>query len=217
MDELHDEGGEPVVVAEREAADLLVRDDVVLVDDRHDARAHEVVQRTAEIGDAAAVREVGVREQHLAHLHVARGEVLFVFGNEARLAHGRAHLHVRDIGGARLQAERLDARRDGAGRDEEDLEPGPAQRADAVDHAPQRGVVRAARLLGDRVRADLDHHAAGVLQHRAFLPKIVHRFHLSSYYSKNAAPEGGVPRGPRNAALGFGLRRRAGGARSASP
>ena len=59
--ELDDEGREPVVVAERESLQLLVGHDVVLVDHRHDAGAHEMVERAAQVRGAAAVVEVGVR------------------------------------------------------------------------------------------------------------------------------------------------------------
>ena len=152
--ELHDEGREPVVVAEREPLELLVRHHVVLVHDGHDARAHEMVERTAHVRGAPAVVEVGVREQHLADLHARRAEEVLVFGDEARLAHGRAHLH-------------LHAGRDRAGGDENDLKAGFAKFAELADETTERPVVRTPRLRGDRVRADLDDHAAHVLKGRA--------------------------------------------------
>ena len=177
VDELHDEGGEPVVVAEGEALELVVRHDVVLVDDGHDACAHEVVERAAEVRNAAAVGEVGMREEDLPDLDAARGEEPLVLGDEARLADGRAHLDVRDLGGAGLEPERLDAGGDRARAHEQHLRPRLAQFADAVDDAPQRRVVGVARLLRDRVRADLHDDAPRVPQDGALPQQVVQFFH----------------------------------------
>ena len=63
VDEVGDERGEPVVVAE---ADLVVGDGVVLVHDRHHAEVEQAGQRLAGVQVLLAVHEVERREQHLA-------------------------------------------------------------------------------------------------------------------------------------------------------
>ena len=88
-------------------------------------------------------------EKDLADFHAARGEEPFILGDKARLADGRAHLDIRDLGGTGLEPQRLDAGGDRARTHEQHLQPHLAQFADAVDDAPQRGGVGAARLLRD--------------------------------------------------------------------
>ena len=61
-DQVGDEGGEAVVVAE---ADLVVGDGVVLVDDRHDAEVEQAGEGAAGVQVLAAVHEVERGEQHL--------------------------------------------------------------------------------------------------------------------------------------------------------
>ena len=63
VDEVGDERGEPVVVAE---ADLVVGHRVVLVDDRHDAELEQPHQRLPGVQVLLAVDEVERRQQHLA-------------------------------------------------------------------------------------------------------------------------------------------------------
>ena len=126
-----------------------------------------MVQDAPHVRRPAALVEVGVREQHLTDLHALLEKELLVFGDVTRLPDRRAHLHIVHVRGTRLQPQRLKTRRDGARRDEDHLKPSVMERADPGDDAPQRGVVGTPRLLGQRMRADLHHHPAHVLQHGA--------------------------------------------------
>ena len=68
-DEVAHERGELIVVAE---LDLLGRDRVVLVDDRHDAVIEQRAQRQPRRQEAPAIAEVVVGDEHLADLDVVR-------------------------------------------------------------------------------------------------------------------------------------------------
>ena len=88
-DEVGDEGGEAVVVAE---ADLVVGDGVVLVDDGHDAEVEQPAERGPGVEVLLAHHEVERGEQHLAADHAVGGEAVLVHAHQAGLADGGRRL-----------------------------------------------------------------------------------------------------------------------------
>ena len=99
VDEVGDQRGEPVVVAE---ADLVVGDGVVLVDDRNHAELEQAGQRLARVQVLLAVHEVERREQHLAAHEAVGVERVVVDPHEPALADGGDGLQRRQIGRTRL-------------------------------------------------------------------------------------------------------------------
>ena len=87
--------GEHVIVAERAPAELVHRDDVVLVDDGDDSIVHKPREGVANVQIAFPVVNVSVRKQGLGDLDVVPSEELLIDvhkpplpdGGE-RLAHG---------------------------------------------------------------------------------------------------------------------------------
>ena len=128
-----------------------------------------MVERSLDVVRAAVLLEVVVREQHLPYLDAVAREEPLVLADEPRLSDGGAHLHVVDVGGARPEAERLDAGGDRAGRDEEHLVPGLPQRAQLRDEPGERGVVGLAGPVRDRMGSNLDDysHRRDIIAHPA--------------------------------------------------
>ena len=95
-DQVGDQGGQPVVVAE---ADLVVGGGVVLVDHRDHAQLEQPGQGLAGVQVLLAVDEVERGEQDLAHGQPARGEGLVVDAHQPALAHRRDRLQRGRVGG----------------------------------------------------------------------------------------------------------------------
>ena len=92
FDHVGDQGGEVVIVAN---ADLLSGYCVVLVDDRHGPVREQGMQCAASVQVAAAVGEVGAREQNLRHGAAIQAEDLLIHRHQAWLADGGEHLFGR--------------------------------------------------------------------------------------------------------------------------
>ncbi len=96
-DEVGDEGGEPVVVAE---SDLVVGDGVVLVDDGNDAEVEQPGHRLAGVQVLGAVHEIERREQDLTGDQSVAGEHFVIDPHQATLADGSHGLEGREVAGA---------------------------------------------------------------------------------------------------------------------
>lgn len=123
MDEVGDEGGEPVVVAE---ADLVRGDGVVLVDDREGAHGEEFVEGAGGVAVVGAAAHVVGGEQHLSDADAVPGEGGGVARHEEALSHAGGGLLPGQVLGAAAQSERGESGGDGAGGDEDDLFLAPA-------------------------------------------------------------------------------------------
>ena len=121
VDELHDEGGEPVVVTEGEALQLLVRHDVVLVDDGQNAQLQQAEDGVAHIAAALLAVDILAGEQHLGHGVVVLVEQLVVGIHQLALAHGGGGLLGGHILGPPGQVQLAHAHADGAGGHQNDL------------------------------------------------------------------------------------------------
>ena len=97
VDEVGDEGGEPVVVAE---ADLARGDGVVLVDDGQHAEVEQPLEGAAGVGVVRAPGDVVGGEQHLTDGDVVPGERLGVGGEQGALADRGRGLLGREVAGA---------------------------------------------------------------------------------------------------------------------
>ena len=117
-DEVGDEGGEPVVVAE---ADLVGGDGVVLVDDGERAHGEELVEGAVGVAVVGAAAGVVGGEQDLSDAYAVAGEGGGVAGDEEALADAGGGLLAGEVLGAAAQSERGEAGGDGAGGDEDDL------------------------------------------------------------------------------------------------
>ncbi len=159
-DEVGDERGEPVVVAE---ADLVRGDGVVLVDDGEGAHGQQLVQGPVRVAVVGAPAGVVGGEQHLADAQAVPREGGGVTGDEEALADAGGGLLAGQVLGAAAQAERGEPGGDGSAGDEDDLlltaAAGLGQDVDERVHAV--GVESAGRG-GQGGGADLDHDPAGV-------------------------------------------------------
>ncbi len=142
---------ELVVVAE---LDLLDRDGVVLVDDRDGARLEQRGQGVPRVVRARAVREVGVREEHLRDEQADLAEGLLVALHQHALARGGGGLEPGHVLRARLQPELRHAEGDGAARHDDEAPAGAAAARRDLGGEPVPGVA------GEALRADLDDDAA---------------------------------------------------------
>ncbi len=186
-DEPRDQPGQGVVVAELELVD---RDGVVLVDDRHHPFREQPLEDVARVEVAAAVLDVVVGEQDLGDLAAPLLERRLVGLHQPALADRRARLLPGDVLRPRREPEPLDPERDRARGDDHEL-------------APLGGVeqVRGERLevlaveapggVGERVGADLHHHAAAGREGR------VHARNLARAAPRRLILTGGARAPPR--------------------
>lgn len=101
-DEVGDEGGEAVVVAE---ADLVGGDGVVLVDDGEGAHGQELVEGAVGVAVVGAAAGVVAGEEDLSDAYAVAGEGGGVAGDEEALADAGGGLLAGEVGGAAAQAE----------------------------------------------------------------------------------------------------------------
>ena len=118
VDEMGDEGGQVVVVAD---LDLVHRHRVVLVDHGQHAEVEQGEQGVARVQVPAAIADVLGGEEHLADLDAVALERLLVVPHERGLPDGRRGLLLRDRARPGREAEARRARDDGARGDERDL------------------------------------------------------------------------------------------------
>ncbi len=158
VDEAGDEGGEGVVVAE---LDLGGADGVVFVDDGDDAVADELLEAGLHAEVAGAGAEILVGEQDLGDGRAAGIEAALPGLHEQALADGGAGLFAGDVGGLFLESEAAHAEADGAGGDDDDLDPGVAQAGDAGGERADALRIQLADTGGEHAGAELDDDAAG--------------------------------------------------------
>ena len=101
--------------------DLLDRDRIVLVHDRHDPEGQQSEQRIARIQIPRAVPDVLRRQQHLTHRDAVSLEGDLVLPHQRGLAHGGGSLLLGNRAGTLGESEPCHAGRDGARGDERDL------------------------------------------------------------------------------------------------
>src|SRR5690606_22308359 len=98
VDQVGDEGGEAVVVAE---ADLVGGDRVVLVHDREGAHGEQLVEGAGGVAVVGAAAHVVGGEQHLADADAVAGEGGGVAGDEQALADAGGGLLAGEVAGRR--------------------------------------------------------------------------------------------------------------------
>lgn len=172
-DQVGDEGGEAVVVAE---ADLVGGHRVVLVHDRHGAHGEQLVQRAVGVAVVRPAAHVVGGEQHLADPYAVPGEGGRVAGDEQTLADAGGGLLPRQVPGPPGEPERCQAGGDGAGGDQDDLLGGrallgPARLGQHVHEGVHPVGVQAPGRRRQRRRPDLDHDPPGL---RHVLPRARH-------------------------------------------
>ncbi len=159
MDEVGDEGGEPVVVAE---ADLVGGDGVVLVDDGDGAHLQELVEGAEGVAVVGAAAGVVGGEEHLADADAVTREGGGVAGDQEPLADAGCGLLAGEVLGAADQAERGEPGGDGTAGDEDDLAfAAVPDLGQDVDEGVDAVGVEAAGGGGERGGADLDDDPAG--------------------------------------------------------
>ena len=163
------------------AFDLFIRNNVVLVDDRHDAGAHEMVERLLDVLALSALFEIVVRKQDLTDLNASVAEELFVFAYKTGLAYGRTHLNIVRVGRSGRKSQRLDAGCYSSRGDENHLIAGLSQSADSVDDAFQSDTIGTTRFIGDCVSSYLNYHARRIFLF-CHIPKLYHKMGVLCYF-----------------------------------
>ncbi len=159
MDEVGDEGGEPVVVAE---ADLVGGDGVVLVDDGDRAHVQELVQGAVGVAVVAAAAGVVGGEEDLADADAVARERGGVAGHEEALPDAGGGLLAGEVLGPADEAERGESGGDGSAGDEDDLASAAVPDfGEDVDEGVDPVGVEPAGGRGERGRADLDDDPPG--------------------------------------------------------
>ena len=151
-----DERRQSVVVA---VADLVGRDGVVLVDDRHGAELEEAGQRAPGVKVLPAVDEVLWHEQRLGRHELVRRERIVPAAHQPGLPGGRDRLQRADVGRSLVEPEGRDTRRDGARRHDDHLVAAGPNRGDLGAELFDRGLRDHTPFVGERRRPDLDDDA----------------------------------------------------------
>ena len=159
IDEVGDEGGEGVVVAE---FDFVGGDGVVFVDDGDDAFVQQGFEGAAGVEVAGAAAEVFVGEEDLRGVDAVRAEGGFVGLGESHLADGCCCLQFVEGGGAARPAEAFDAFGDGAAGNEDDADAALFEGGDLRCPTVEGVLVDAAPFGGDEAGADFDDDQAGL-------------------------------------------------------
>ena len=118
FDQHRDLGGQRIVVAE---LNLIDRDRIVFVDDRHDLRIDQRQQGVFGIEVAPAVRQIVVGQQHLRDVDGVARKTGFVQGHERNLADCRGGLFAGNRTGTPVHVQPAHARGHRAGRDHHEL------------------------------------------------------------------------------------------------
>ena len=118
LDQHRNLGGQRIVVAE---LNLIDRDRIVFVDDRHDLRIDQRQQGVFGIEVAPAVRQIVVGQQHLRDVDSVARKTGFVQGHERNLANGRGGLFSGNRTGTPVHVQPAHARGHRAGRDHHEL------------------------------------------------------------------------------------------------
>ena len=153
---MREQRSDPVVVAE---PDLVTRNRVVLVDDRHTAELEQPDQGLARMQVLTPVHEIVRHEQRLAGDETVPTELGRVDLHELRLARRSKRLQCGHVGGSARKAECRDSGRHRTRGDDEHLVTGSAQRGRLVAQACNRSAVDDPALVGERRRSDLGYDA----------------------------------------------------------
>src|SRR5258706_922242 len=162
---VHDLRGELVVVAE---AQLLGRDRVVLVDQRHDPIREELRERAARVQKALAIHEARVVEQDLSHEQLLARERALEAAAQIDLADRRGGLLARDRARSLREAEPPRAEPDRARSDHDDLAARAHLLGDLLRDRGETARLHAAALRGQERRAELYDDAPRARELRAF-------------------------------------------------
>ncbi len=122
-------------------------------------------QRRAGVEVALAVRQVGVRQQHLRAAQAVFAQLRLVHLHQAHLADGGGGLQFVQFLRPRRPAQALHALGDGAAGDHHQLAPLMRQHRQLPAPVADGGGVEAAALVGDQAGADLDDDAPRLAQH----------------------------------------------------
>ena len=164
-DEMRDERGQTVVVAE---ADLVVGNRVVLVHDWHGAELEEAGERLSGVEVLTALDEVVRHEQHLCGNQAVSGENVVVRAHEPALAGRGEGLERRQIDGSLGETQGGDPCRHRARRHDDHVVAVDAELCDLVTELLDRLNIDRAGAVRDRRRADLrDDPAHGALNGQA--------------------------------------------------
>ncbi len=147
---------ERIVVAQ---LDLVGSDRVVFVDHGHDTLGQQRLQRIAGVEVAAAVVEIGPRQQHLAHDDVVDAEELLVVLHQPDLADRGQHLFGGHGLGELPEAQALTAGGDGGGGDHHHIHAGSVQSGALANQLQQPRPVDLRRAGGQDAGAEFEDEA----------------------------------------------------------
>ena len=164
VDQVGDQRGERVVLAERAAAQLVVGDHIVLVDDRHDAEAQQPQQRVAHVEVADPLGHVNARDQRLRGGQVVALEQLVVALDQVGLADRRQRLALADARAVGARADPRAAGRHCAAGDHGDLDRGAAQLGDLPHNVVEHQRIDPLAAAGEQVGAELGDDSLGAHQ-----------------------------------------------------
>ncbi|CAM5250358.1 hypothetical protein SHIRM173S_11786 [Streptomyces hirsutus] len=160
VDQVGDEGGETVVVAE---ADLVGGDGVVLVDDREGAHRQQLVEGAGGVAVVGAAAHVVGGEQYLADADAVAGEGCGVTGHQQTLADAGGGLLAGEVPRSPGEAQGGESGGDGTGGDEDEFALSPAaDLREHIDECVDPVGVQAARRGRQRRGSDLDDDPAGL-------------------------------------------------------
>ena len=164
VDQVGDERGERVVFAERAAAQLFVGDDIVLVDDRHDAEAEQAQQGVADVEIAEPLGDIGAGDQGLRGGQIVALEELVVALDEMGLADRGEGLALADAGLVAARAHAGASGGDGAAGHDRDLGGAGAQLGDLAHEVFEHQRVEPITAASEQIRAEFRDHALRALR-----------------------------------------------------
>ena len=162
IDQVCDQGRERVVLAERAAAQFLVGDHVVLVDDRHHAVLEQTQQGVADVEVAASLGHVAARDQRLRGGQPVALEERVVALHELGLADGGQRLSRADRGSRFGHADAGAPGGDCARCDDGDLCAGRPQIGDLAHDLFEDAGVEPVAAGGEQVGAQLADDPSGL-------------------------------------------------------
>ena len=177
-DDVGDERGQTVVVAE---PDLVGREGIVFVDDRHRAQVEQAVERTAHVAVLLWGDRVGNGDEDLSDTQPVPCESGLVLGHQQALADGGARLLVGHVGRTLVETERAETGRDRAGGDQHHAAAHQSHAGDGRHKRVQPLRIQVAARLGQRAGAHLHHDGLRFGDGPAHL-RLRWRVHSSSRY-----------------------------------
>ena len=145
--------GQSIVVA---VAQLVGRDRVVLVHDRHDTMLEQLLERAAGVEESSFDLGVVGRQQNLCGLDVVTTQRFLVGMHELHLPGRGAGLQTLEAGPAPIDAERSRAQRNGTGRHDNHLAGVRPQRGNVVREGIQPAAIQPIVGVDQQRGTDLD-------------------------------------------------------------